>query len=152
MAPFKPRLPMIISKALLRSLCRLEIFPNYIRLPTTHAACACLRLSRKHVTERKRQTELIKGIGKAIADSFATVIFPSSRPSSPAQHMHPATVQRDDLDNLSRPSSTLSETRTTFLLSSFTLSQSCSFIPSSQTFLLLNSTPFHVQKFPPAVQ
>ncbi|KAF8964481.1 hypothetical protein BDZ97DRAFT_1815308 [Flammula alnicola] len=144
--PFKPRPPMLISKAKLRSLRRYKIFPNHVHLPTTKAACARLRLSRKHdVAERKRRTELITLLEKQLER------FSRQLSSLQAVHRaqlfylqtltHPATLQNDDPDTLSHSSSILSEARTMFLSQTFTLSQSRPAFPLPLTLPHLNPEP-----------
>lgn len=117
--PFKPRPPMS-KAALLSFIRRRKIFPNYVRLPTTNTACARLRLHRKHTAERKRQTGLIMLLEKQLE------ILSSQLSSMQAAHhaqlsylqtlAHPVTVQNHNLDTLSHPLSTFSETRTMFSL------------------------------------
>ena len=133
--PFKPRPPMPISPGMLRPLRQYQIFPNLVRLPTTNATCARLRLSRKHITVTKRQTELLT----LLQNQLETV----SRQLSSLQAVHhaqlrylqtqtpPTTVQNDYLNNLPCFSSVLSKAQTMFLSSPSTLFHSYPLLPSS---------------------
>ena len=126
---------MPISPGMLRPLRQYQIFPNLIHLPTTNAACARLRLSRKHITVRKRQTELLT----LLQNQLETV----SRQLSSLQAVHhaqllylqtqtpPTTVQNDYLDNLPCFSSVLPKAQTMFLSSPSTLFHLYPPLPSS---------------------
>jgi len=137
--PFKPRPPMPISSGMLRPLRQYQIFPNLLRLPTTNAACARLRLSRKHITVTKRQTELLT----LLQNQLETV----SHQLSSLQAVHhaqllylqnrtpPTTVQNNYRDNLPCFSSVLSEAQAMFLPSLSTLFHSYPPLPSSLSLL-----------------
>ncbi|KDR84194.1 hypothetical protein GALMADRAFT_236897 [Galerina marginata CBS 339.88] len=143
--PFKPRLPMIIPKGFFKSIRRFKIFPNHVRLPTTPAACARLRLKRKQLAETKRQTELI-----TISKRRLEIL---SRQLSSLQDLHCAQLlflqnlavkNNDPADELPHPSSIPFQTRTTLPLPTFALPQSYSSTPLPHTLPLPIPEPTYI--------
>ena len=153
--PFKPRPPMPISPGMLRPLRQYQIFPNLVRLPTTHATCARLRLSRKHITVTKRQTELLtllqnqleivsRQLSSLQAVHHAQLLYLQTQTRTP-----PTTVQSDYLDNLPCFSSILSKAQTTFLSSPSTLFHSYSLLPLHCHSHLNHPEPICIYTFQP---
>ena len=65
--PFQPKKPMpSLSTSVKRSSRRLKIFPNYVRIPTTNAASARLRLKRKDQAETQRQLDTTAQLGEQL--------------------------------------------------------------------------------------
>jgi hypothetical protein len=149
--PFQPRPPMLLSTANLRPLRRHKIFPNHVRLPTTNAACARLRLSRKHVVKTIRQTQLLTLLQnqlETLSRQLSSLHVIHHAQLLELQALVPlATVQNDDLDDLSCPSSVPFVVRTLLLSPAFILPQSCPPCHSSST---LSYKPIRVHTFPPA--
>ncbi|KDR67652.1 hypothetical protein GALMADRAFT_257895 [Galerina marginata CBS 339.88] len=132
--PFKPRPPMIIPKGFFKSIRRFKIFPNHVRLPTTPAACARLRLKRKQLAETKRQTELItilKGRLEILSQQLSSLQDLHCAQLLFLQNLADRTTVKnnDPADELPHPSSIPFQTRTTLPLPTFALPQSYSSTP-----------------------